>query len=91
MADDDEENSGYGGGSIDWRSVGQYSVIGLVFPLALAIGFLAGKWVGGWLGHPGAGSGIGLVLGIVAAFYNLYGVVRRLDRGGGGDGAPPEP
>jgi len=85
-----EEASGSAGGGTDWRAIGQYSVIGFVFPLAMVVGFLAGRWIGGWLGYPGAGSGVGLVVGIGAAFYNLYGVVRRMDREEGG-GKPPAP
>jgi len=91
MEDDGtDERPAKGSGGVEWRSVGQYSVIGFVFPLAMVIGFLAGKWIGGWLGHPGAGSGVGLVLGIVAAFYNLYELVRRMDKGEGGE-PPAEP
>ncbi len=58
----------------------EYSVIGFVFPLALLIGFYLGRWVGTWLGGPVAGEVVGIVLGSVAAFYNLYASLRRIER-----------
>lgn len=86
------ETGGSGGWGVDWRAIGQYAVIGFVFPLAMVIGFLAGRWIGGWFGHPGGGSAVGLLLGIFAAFYNVYEVVRRLNAedAEGGGGEPPE-
>lgn len=97
MKEDREEppegsrGSGSGWG-VDWKGIGEYAIIGLVFPLAMLVGYLLGRWVGGLLGHELAGAAVGLLLGIVAAFYNLYEVVRRLDakdrERGGGSGSP---
>ncbi|HVS64524.1 MAG TPA: AtpZ/AtpI family protein [Thermoanaerobaculia bacterium] len=56
------------------------STIGLVFPVATVLGYLAGRTVGGWLGDAALGSMIGGALGIVAGFYNLVKVGRRLAR-----------
>jgi hypothetical protein len=72
------------------------STIGLVFPVATALGYLAGRAVGGWLGEATLGSMIGGGLGIVAGFYNLLKVGRRLARedeaaAAGQESAPPGP
>lgn len=88
---DGSRGSGTGWG-VDWKGIGEYAVIGLVFPLAMVVGYLLGRWIGGLVGYPMAGAVAGLVLGIVAAFYNLYELVRRLDtedrERGGGSGPP---
>ncbi|MFW6012183.1 MAG: AtpZ/AtpI family protein [bacterium] len=97
MGEDREEPSGGSRGSgtgwgVDWKGIGEYAIIGLVFPLAMLVGYLLGRWVGGYFGYERAGAAVGLLLGIVAAFYNLYEVVRRLDardrERGGGSGPP---
>lgn len=69
-----------GSGSVDWGGVGEYAVVGFVFPLALVVGFFVGRWVGTWLGGPTAGMAAGLLLGAAAAFWNLYSSLRRLER-----------
>jgi len=56
------------------------STIGLVFPVATVLGYLGGRLVGGWLGDAAVGALIGGALGIVAGFYNLFKVARRLAR-----------
>ena len=55
------------------------ATIGLVFPIASALGFLAGRTVGGWFEAPNAGAMIGGLFGVVAGFYNVYQVVQRLN------------
>jgi hypothetical protein len=57
-----------------------YSVIGMVFPVATILGFFLGKWIGGWFGAPAGGGIIGGGLGVLAGFYNVYKMVVRLDR-----------
>lgn len=57
-----------------------YSVIGLVFPVATVMGFFAGKFVGGWFDATTAGALVGGGLGVLAGFYNVYKMVVRLDR-----------
>ncbi len=70
--------------------------LGLVFPIAIALGWFLGKWIGGALGNAQAGALIGLVWGVATGFYELYKVTMRLNRkpppeeAGAGD-APPAP
>lgn len=71
--------------------------LGMVFPIAIALGFFVGRWVGGLLGVPKIGMGLGLVWGVATGFWELYKVTVRLDRfdkaeDGQGDakGAGPE-
>lgn len=59
---------------------GELSSIGLVFPIAIVLGYFLGRWVGGLLGHPQAGQWIGLALGIATGFWELFKVTVRLDR-----------
>lgn len=80
----------------DLRRALDYSVIGLVFPVAMIMGFLAGRWIGGFFGQARLGSIVGGLFGIAAGFYNLYEMVVKLNRdeppsGGDGGGAGPPP
>lgn len=59
---------------------GDLTSLGLVFPLAIALGFFLGRWIGGWFGHAAAGQWIGLVWGVATAFWELYKTTKRLDR-----------
>ena len=54
--------------------------LGMVFPIAIALGFVLGRWVGGLLGHPKAGMGIGLAWGVATGFWELYKTTQRLDK-----------
>ncbi|HLO67485.1 MAG TPA: AtpZ/AtpI family protein [Holophaga sp.] len=54
--------------------------LGMVFPIAIALGFFIGRWAGGKLGHPKIGMGIGLVWGVATGFWELYKTTRRLDQ-----------
>jgi hypothetical protein len=54
--------------------------LGLVFPIAIALGVFLGRWVGGRFGHPRAGLWIGLVWGVATGFWELYKTTVRLDR-----------
>ncbi|BDU78860.1 AtpZ/AtpI family protein [Mesoterricola sediminis] len=54
--------------------------LGMVFPIAIALGFFLGRWAGGKLGHPRAGMWIGLVWGVATGFWELYKTTVRLDR-----------
>lgn len=60
--------------------MGEYMVIGVVFPVALVGGFFVGRWIGALLGAATAGALVGLLLGTVAAFYNLYETLKRIER-----------
>jgi uncharacterized protein YneF (UPF0154 family) len=59
---------------------GELMSLGMVFPIAIALGFFGGRWIGGWFGHPLLGQWIGLVYGIATGFYELYKTTKRLDR-----------
>lgn len=54
--------------------------LGMVFPIAIVLGFFGGRWIGGWFGHSALGQWIGLAYGIATAFYELYKTTKRLDR-----------
>lgn len=56
------------------------STVGLVFPMALLIGFFGGRVVGELVGRPGLGTWIGVGLGLLSGFYNLYKVSITLQR-----------
>ncbi len=70
---------------------GDLMALGMVFPIAIALGFFLGRWVGGLLGHPKAGMAVGLIWGVATGFWELYKTTVRLNRmddggHGGGDG-----
>ena len=54
--------------------------LGMVFPVAIALGFFLGRWAGGLLGYPRAGGALGLVWGAAAGFWELYKTTLRLNR-----------
>lgn len=54
------------------------AVIGLVFPVASVLGFLAGQMVGGWFDAPKIGAMIGFLFGVAAGFYNAFQTIRRV-------------
>lgn len=62
------------------------AVIGLVFPVASVLGFLAGRTVGGWFDAPNAGAMIGFLFGVAAGFYNAYQTIRRVSADEENDG-----
>ncbi len=52
--------------------------LGMVFPIAIALGFFIGRWAGTRLGHPEAGQWIGLGWGVATGFWELYKVSVRM-------------
>jgi hypothetical protein len=56
------------------------STVGLVFPVAVVIGYFGGKTVGGWLGSEQGGALAGVLVGVVSGFNNLFKVAMRLQR-----------
>ena len=66
---------------------GDLMSMGLVFPVAIVLGFFAGRWIGGLVGHPEGGQWIGLIWGIAAGFWELYKVTQRMNAM---DAPPPE-
>jgi hypothetical protein len=67
------------GGGSSLRALGEYYMIGIVFPLALLVGFFAGQWIGGLLGAETGGAVVGLLLGTAAAFWNLVVTLQRIE------------
>ena len=63
-----------------WGSRKALEILALafVFPLTVFVGFAAGRWVGEKLGDAGTGSVVGLVVGALAGFWELYEYTRRL-------------
>jgi hypothetical protein len=63
------------------RSVwGDLLSFGMVFPIAIVLGFFLGRMIGGFFGYPEAGKWIGLVWGIATGFRELYKVNAKLNR-----------
>jgi F0F1-type ATP synthase assembly protein I len=63
----------------EWVRLTNLSVIGMVFPVALLLGYFAGRWVGSWFEATRVGGLIGAMVGLVAGFYNLIKMVTDLD------------
>jgi hypothetical protein len=60
------------------------AALGMVFPIAIVLGWYLGQWVGGMLGRPAAGRLVGLALGVLSGFWELFKVAKRLERYDGG-------
>lgn len=58
--------------------------IGLAWfiPLAILVGTLLGRWIGGLFGHAKGGTVVGVIWGLATAFYEVFKVSRRLSKGG---------
>ena len=54
--------------------------LGMVFPIAIALGYFIGRWIGGLLGHREAGQYVGLVWGVATGFWELYKVNAKVGR-----------
>ncbi len=67
------------------------SVIGMVFPVALLMGYFAGRYVGGLLGNASLGSMIGAFLGITSGFYNIFKMMERYTSTSSTDSSPDPP
>jgi len=85
---DDKPKSGLGAGL---ESYAEYSVVAFVFPVAVAIGFFGGRWIGSLLGGPMVGGMVGVLFGTAAGFYHLWQTLQRIERrdrqsSGAGDG-----
>jgi ATP synthase protein I len=48
------------------------SIVGIQFPVAMAIGYVWGKWMDAWFGTYPWLTAIFSVLGIIAGFVNLF-------------------
>ena len=72
------------------RQIGVYSGVGLTLVISTVLGLWGGHVLDGWLGTAPWLTLIGLLLGIVSGFVNLFRAVGAFDRGGqdAGDGDP---
>lgn len=71
----------------EWVKLMNLSVIGMVFPVSLVLGYLAGRWIGSFFDAARVGGMIGALFGLVSGFYNMFKMVGRTgsDAAGGGD------
>lgn len=51
--------------------------LAFLFPAAVVVGYLGGRWLGAQAGWPTAGAVVGVALGAVAGFWQLYAFLRR--------------
>jgi ATP synthase protein I len=63
-----------------WKALGELSSIGFALVIATVIGLVGGYYADRWLGTSPWLLLLGLVLGIVAGFVNLFRSVNRADR-----------
>ena len=64
------------------------SIVGIQFPVAIAIGYFWGKWLDGYLGTGPWLMYLFAVFGIVAGFVNLFRIAaqaERMEQGSGGE------
>jgi len=54
--------------------------LGMVFPIAIVLGWYLGQWIGGMFGYPVPGRLIGLAWGILTGFWELFKVAKKLDK-----------
>ncbi len=67
------------GGSPGERALwGDLISLGMVFPIAICLGYFIGRYIGGYFGHAYGGGLWGLAWGIATGFYELYKVTMRL-------------
>ncbi len=58
---------------------GELTSLGMVFPIAIMLGFFLGRWIGRAWGHPQGGQWVGMALGIATGFWELYKVTKHLE------------
>jgi len=69
------------GGDARERSLwGDLISLGMVFPIAIVLGWYLGQWIGGMFGYPVQGRLIGLAWGILTGFWELFKVAKKLDK-----------
>jgi hypothetical protein len=54
--------------------------LAFLFPAAIVVGYLGGRWLGGRLGFPTGGGLCGGVVGALAGFWQLFLFLKRLPR-----------
>lgn len=70
-----------------WRQALDMSTLGLMFPIAIGLGFLWGWWMDGMFGTWPWLTSIFSGFGIVAAFVNLFRMTADADDGSDDDGS----
>ena len=55
----------------------QVLALAFLFPAAIVVGYLGGRWMGGRFGVPTAGAIFGCVVGALAGFWQLYSFLAR--------------
>ena len=63
----------------EWVKLMNVSVVGMVFPVSMVLGYLGGRFVGSWFESAQAGGLIGGLLGLMAGFYNVFKIIAKLD------------
>ena len=67
------------GGTPEERALwGDLIGLGMVFPIAICLGYFIGRYVGGYFGHAYGGGLWGLAWGIATGFYELYKVTMKM-------------
>jgi len=67
-----------------YKNLGDLLSVGIMFPASIGIGYGIGHLLDQWTGRKSTFKTIFLLLGIAAAFINLFKVVRKLEREGDG-------
>jgi len=70
-------------GGKGFRKLGAWadlSIVGIQFPVAIAIGFFWGRWLDRWLGTEPWMTGIFSFFGIAAGFVNLFRITMKATR-----------
>ncbi|HSR69962.1 MAG TPA: AtpZ/AtpI family protein [Acidobacteriota bacterium] len=71
MANDDGQGGKYG------RMMAEYSTILLLLPSATFAGYLIGSWLDDWWGSEPLMAALGILLGAVVGFHQIYRVLMR--------------
>lgn len=84
MPDRDDNNNNNSNDKSKWlRDYGDLIYLGLMFPSAIAVGTVMGYFADRWLHTKPFGLLLGFLLGVIAAFYNLFQDYQKLQ---GSDG-----
>lgn len=62
------------------RQLMQYGGIGIMFPVAIALGFLGGRWLDAQFGTTPWLSLVGFLFGVIAAMRNLLRSIQSMDQ-----------
>ena len=62
----------------EWVKLMNLSVLGMVFPVSLVLGYFAGRWIGSFFDAVRVGGMIGAVFGILGGFYNMFKMVSAM-------------